>query len=986
MILLAVFALAFAVLTPAAGATDSHPELELAIQKSDVAKSPTGSYIVVMKDEPLVAQMGQDGLQTGRARAERKKIAKKHEKVLDEAGASSSDLVNSYANAVDGFSAIISQKEAQKIANRDDVLAVYPDELRQPTTDSSPTFLRLDDRRKGPWAKGIDGEGVVIGIIDTGIWPEHPSFADDGSYSAPPISIDDIPAGPNNPFIAGCDFGNTAHNPNDVAFTCNNKLIGARQMLQTYRALIGAESFEYDSARDDNGHGTHTASTAGGNSGVEASIFGIDRGTLSGIAPRAHIVMYKGLGALGGFSSDLAAAIDQAVEDGVDVINYSIGSSSYAIGADDVAFLFAADAGVFVATSAGNSGPGAATLGSPATVPWVTSVGASTQARTFQGSVILGNGAEYFGASITAGVGPAPIVDSADLGNELCYPGTGFSEDVTGKIVLCKRGAIARVAKGEAVFDAGGVGMVLYNASDSQSEVTDNHFVPSVHINNTDGLAAKAYISSEGANATAEITQGVYTPVQGSVMASFSSRGPNPLASDIIKPDVTAPGVNILAGNTPTPEPGNVTGELFQSISGTSMSSPHVAGMFALIKQAHPDWSAAMAKSALMTTARQDVTKEDGRTKADPFDMGAGHIVAVARGHQGTPFDPGLVFDTGLFEYAGFTCGADLGIFSPGTCDWLESIGVPMDPSDLNVPSIGIAELAGTQTVTRTLTNVSNRTRNFTASVKKPHGYKVSVRPKRIRLAPGESATVEITITNKKARIDQWAFGSITWHGGGYKARIPIAVKATLFSAPGTVEGSGTDGTASFDVNFGYTGEYSAAPHGLAPNEPVSGTISQDPDQTYPSGDDDQGGVVEIPFTIADSALARWSLVIPGDDDIDLYLLDSGGNLIAASTNGGTDELIELTMPSEGDYTLVVHGWSVPSQPLDFTISYWSVPLSPGGGSLSIDSAPTSATLGSTGTIDLSWSGLTAGEHYVGAVSHSDASGIIGLTVVEVDG
>ncbi len=977
MILLAVFALAIGVITPvAAGAAAPQQELELAAQKGDVAKSPSGSYIVVMRAEPLVAEFGQDGLDTKQADKARSKKDKKHDEVLVESGAAASDLVNSYTNAVDGFSALVSRKEAQAMANRDDVLAVYPDELRQPTTDSSPTFLRLDDPKRGPWASGIDGEGVVIGIIDTGIWPEHASFADDGSYPAPPISVGE------------CDFGNTAHNPLDAPFTCNNKLIGARQMLATYRAVIGAEPFEYDSARDENGHGTHTASTSGGNAGVAASIFGVDRGIVSGVAPRAHVVMYKGLGTLGGFGSDLAAAIDQAVADGVDVINYSIGSSSFAIGPDDVAFLFAADAGVFVATSAGNTGPGAATLGSPSSVPWVTTVGASTQARTFQGTAVLGDGSKYFGASITTGAGLATLIDSADVGSELCLPGDLDPLLVDGNIVLCKRGDIPRVAKSEAVAIAGGIGMILYNESDGQSEVTDNHWVPSVHTNNTDGLAVKAYIASDPAP-TAEIVGGVYTPIQGSVMASFSSRGPNELSGDIVKPDVTAPGVNILAGNTPTPEPGNVPGELFQSISGTSMSSPHVAGMFALIKQAHPDWSAAMAKSALMTSARQDVTKEDGSTNADPFDMGAGHIVAVSQGNQGSPFDPGLVFDAGLIDYAAFTCGTDLGIFTPGTCDWLDSIGFPTDPSDLNVPSIGIGNLAGTQTIVRTLTNVSSRTKSFQASVKKPHGYTVTISPKKIRLAPGESATVEITITNKKARINQWAFGSVTWHGGGYQVTSPIAVKAALFSAPDNIAGSGTDGSASFDVNFGYSGEYTAAPHGLAANAPVTGEIGQDPDQTYPSGDDapgPAGGVDKFDFVVADSALLRWSLNIPGDDDIDLFVEDSSGTIVAQSGNGGTDELIEMVLPADDTYTLVVHGWSVPSAPLAYSVSFWDMPLTPGGGSLSIDSAPTSATLGTTGTVDISWSGLTAGEIYVGAVSHSNADGIMGLTGVEVTG
>ena len=232
------------------------------------------------------------------------------------------------------------------------VVLVQPDVMRYKTTDSSPKFLGLTDRG-GAWARGYTGEGVIVGIIDSGIWPEHPSFADDGSY--PPLSIGSIP----------CEFGNTAHNPNDAPFTCNNKLLGARQMLETYRALIGAEPDEYDSARDDDGHGTHTASTAAGNAGVRADLYGIPRGRISGMAPRARIIAYKGLGNLGGFGSDLAAAIDQAVADGVDVINYSIGGGPSLLGADDFAFLFAADAGVFAATSAGNDGPGDATVGGP---------------------------------------------------------------------------------------------------------------------------------------------------------------------------------------------------------------------------------------------------------------------------------------------------------------------------------------------------------------------------------------------------------------------------------------------------------------------------------------------------------------------------------------------------------------------------------------------------------------------------------------------
>ena len=450
-------------------------------------------------------------------------------------------------------------------------------------------------------------------------------------------------------------------------------------MLATYRAQIGAAPDEFDSARDDNGHGTHTASTAAGNAGVAATLYGMPAGTISGIAPRAHIIAYKGLGNLGGFTSDLAAAIDQAVADGVDVINYSIGGGAGAVTADELAFLFAADAGVFVATSAGNSGPNPSTLGDPGTKPWLTTVGASTQSRFLQGTVILGNGAQYTGASITAGAGPSPLADASTLGNQYCNPAIAFSSSVAGKIVVCQRGVTARVAKSLAVYNAGGVGMIMHENSDAGNLFSDSHWVPSVHVDQTPGLAIKAYIAANPGTATAQIVApqtGIwpYAPS----MTDFSSRGPNPVAPDIIKPDVTAPGIQILAGNSPFPDPGTTPpGELFQAIAGTSMSSPHVAGVFALLKQAHPEWSAAMAKSALMTTAHQNVLDNNRTSPADPFDMGAGHIRPGGKWTKGSITEPGLVYDAGFNDYLGFMCDAFPAVFAnpTATCAALATAG-----------------------------------------------------------------------------------------------------------------------------------------------------------------------------------------------------------------------------------------------------------------------------------------------------------------------
>jgi subtilisin family serine protease len=964
------------------------------VSAAPAAKGAKDSYIVRMAGAPVVAYEGEtEGLpatkpgkggkinpNSAHVKQYTKFLEKNQKKTLESAGVDPNNMVNSYVYALNGFSAFLTKAEAAEVARQPGVIAVMPDEMKYPTTDSASTFLGLTVDG-GPWVKGYDGEGVVVGIIDSGIWPEHPSFADDGTYPPPPVVLDD--SRPN------CEFGNMAHNPNDAPFECNNKLIGARQMLDTYRLYIGAEDFEYDSARDDNGHGTHTGSTAAGNAGVEASIYGIPRGTISGIAPRAHVIAYKGLGFLGGFTSDLAAAIDQAVEDGVDVINYSIGGGAAGPGADEIAFLFAEVAGVFVATSAGNSGPGAATLGNPGTMPWMTTVGANTQSRFFKGTAVLGDGSEYSGASITAGTGVLPLVDAADYGNELCDPAAPFTGDVSGKIVLCRRGATARADKSRAVGMAGGAGMIMYNNSDDDNLATDTHWVPSVHIDQTPGLAIKAYIAS-AADPTAMIYGGVadewpYAPS----MTIFSSRGPNPVAGDIIKPDITAPGTQILAGFSPTPsEAYDVPGEYFYAIQGTSMSSPIVAGTFALLKQANPDWSPAMAKSAIMTTAYQDVVDNDRLSPADPFDMGAGHLNPGGEWIKGSIREPGLAYDAGLFEYAAFTCGMDWGVFTSGSCDFLESIGVPLEPYNLNYPSIGIAAVPGSQTVQRTVTSVAkeNGWRTYDVSVEAPEGYEVTVEPSTFRLKSGQTATYEVTITNVSAPIGEWRFGSLTWHEkeGHYSVRSPIAVRGALFSAPAEVTGSGESGSASFDVSFGYSGAYVAAPHGLAAQVDTSGEILQDPDQTYPSADDGAGGVHWIDYPISGAAFARWELIIPGDDDIDLFLEDSAGNIIAQSTSGGTDELIELTLPADDTYTMAVHGWSVPNQPLPYTLHYWEVPLA-SGGSLSVDSAPTSAVLGSTGTIDVSWSGLATEMRHLGAVSHTGPSGLMGFTFVEVD-
>ncbi len=551
-------------------------------------------------------------------------------------------VLTRYRTVYGGVSMTLPESQIARLRQVPGVVDVQLDELRKPLTDRSPYFIGADVIWKALAADptlGDGGQGVIVGVIDTGIWPEHPSFADDGSYPPP------------------ANWHGACEQPHDASppITCTNKLIGARESLTTYKAQIGLQPDEFDSPRDDDGHGTHTSSTAAGNAGVPATIFGQPRGTVSGIAPRAYVAMYKALGASGGFNSDLVAAIDQAVADGVNVINYSIGSvvaTDPYQAVDSRAFLDAYEAGVFVSVAAGNSGPDAGTIGSPANAPWVISVAASTTDRQFISQLTLRAGADQLtvdGVSVTPGVTDKPVVDAATLGDQTCS--RPLSKVVSGTIVLCERGDVARVTKSANVLAGGGAGMVLYNPTVQDVE-TDNHWVPTIHIDAPAGTQVISFTAAHSGTAVlGTISTGIATinPAFGDVMAAFSSRGP--LQDDqlgISKPDVSAPGVQILAGTTPQVSGASLypDGELFQAIAGTSMAAPHVAGAGALLKALHPDWTPGQIKSALMTTARTAVVKEDGATPADPYDMGSGRIDLS---HAG---DPGLTFDVRAADYA----------------------------------------------------------------------------------------------------------------------------------------------------------------------------------------------------------------------------------------------------------------------------------------------------------------------------------------------
>lgn len=949
-------------------------------------------YIVQMKDSPVIAYEGEIlGFKATKPAAGKKidplssdvvkyagYLKDKHDKSLLAVGASGKKLYD-YVFSLNGYAARLTASQLAAVKLQPGVAYVWKDELRKPVTDNSPDFLGLT-AEDGLWDLGIKGENVIIGVIDTGIWPEHPSFSDRtaANPNGKPGKLDyqQIP-GWHGKCVPGQFF---------TAANCNQKLIGAQYFYEAW-GKSGITN-DYLSARDHDGHGTHTASTAGGNAGVKASILNNPMGTVSGIAPRARIAVYKALwNDQGGYSSDLSAAIDQAVADGVDVINYSIGSSGIGIGPDDISFLFAQRAGIFVAVSAGNEGPGASTVGSPAGSPWLTTVAASTQDRTYLGSVLTGADMQYFGTSITAGTAELQIVNAADYGDEMCGPGE-LDEAVAGKIVLCKRGVYARVDKSYAVWMAHGAGMVLYNATDTQTLDTDNHFVPSVHINYTDGAAIKAYIASEGEAANAQLFPGSYTGTTAPSMADFSSRGPNGQSFDVIKPDITAPGVNILAGNTPTPYIG-APGQLFQMIGGTSMSSPHIAGIFALLKEAHPDWTAAMAKSAIMTTAYQAVTKEDGSTPADPFDFGAGHV------DPNKAVDPGLVYNAGWNDYLAYLCAVDPSWVSPATCSSLKGAGYSLDPSQMNIPSIAIGELAGIETVKRTVTSVFKGSATYNAEIEAPAGVEVEVVPSSFTLTYGmkQSFDVAFTVTDA-AVLNEFSFGSLTWSDGTHIVRIPIAVKPMALAYPGEVYGSGVEGMLDFNVTFGYSGVYSAEPLGLAP-------ATMEPENVLDDPANDINAALEtcdwssFPYQCtgitwhrvlipAGANYARFQLFddfTDGEDDLDLYVWGEDG-FYGSSGSGTSAERVDSYMPGPGYYEIAVHGWGADGPDANYTLFSWVV--GPDMGNMTL-SAPSAATLGATEPVTINWAGLDPDQKYLGAVAHNGPAGLIGLTLLNVD-
>ncbi|KAG9137660.1 hypothetical protein Leryth_011400 [Lithospermum erythrorhizon] len=693
-----------------------------------------------------------------------------------------SRILYTYEHVAHGFSATLTTSQATILTRIPGIISVIPDQIQHLHTTRTPRFLGLADSY-GIWPNSDYADDVVVGVLDTGIWPERESF-DDTKFSPIPST-----------WKGSCE--DSKDFPKSL---CNNKLIGAKAFYKSYEAYLGQpmdESIESKSPRDTEGHGTHTSSTAAGSVVANASLLGYAKGEARGMAIKARIAMYKICWSLGCFDGDILAAFDEAVADGVDVISLSVGASGLAPRYDHdtiaIGAFGAIQHGVVVSCSAGNSGPGPYTAVNIA--PWILTVGASTIDREFPADAVLGDGRVFGGVSLYSGEPiddkQIPLVYAADCGGQFCFSGKLDPAKVAGKIVICDRGTNARVEKGSAVKLAGGAGMILANLADAGEELlADAHLIATTMVGEKAGNQIKEYVKSDPSPTATIVFKGTVISTDPSAprVAAFSSRGPNHLTPEIIKPDVIAPGVNILAGWTgnigPTDleiDPRRVD---FNIISGTSMSCPHVSGLAALLRKAYPSWTPSAIKSALMTTASnldnigKNITDLASGEESTPFVHGSGHV------DPNTALKPGLVYDLEVSDYIAWLCS--IGYDSKKISVFLrESVTVDCStvgldaPGNLNYPSFGVvfAEKNSVVKYKRVVKNVGKgKLSVYKVKINAPPYVKVSVSPNKLVFTEGvETLSYEISFTSV-GRGGKSEFGSIEWRDGVHVVRSPIAV------------------------------------------------------------------------------------------------------------------------------------------------------------------------------------------------------------------
>ncbi|XP_075105479.1 subtilisin-like protease SBT2.2 isoform X1 [Nicotiana tabacum] len=722
--------------------------------------------------------------------------------------------VCSYHYLINGFAVLVTPLQAFKLARRREVSNIVLDFSVRTATTHTPEFLGLP---RGAWAQEggyrTAGEGVVIGFIDTGIDPTHPSFSDNSHEQTYPVP---------EHFSGICEV--TQDFPSG---SCNRKLVGARHFAASAitRGIFNATK-DYASPFDGDGHGTHTASIAAGNHGIPVIVAGHNFGNASGMAPHSHIAVYKALyKSFGGFAADVVAAIDQATQDGVDIISLSITPNRRPPGLAtffnpiDMALLSAVKAGIFVVQAAGNTGPSPKTVASFS--PWIFTVGASTHDRVYSNSIVLGNNITISGVGLAPGTdGMYTLVSAIHALNDTaakdmyvseCQDASKFNQTlVQGNLLLCSYSirfvlglsTIKQASETAENLSAAGVvfSMDPFVISFQLNPVPMR--LPGIIIPSQDDskILLQYYNSSlEEDETTKKIVKfGAVARISGGIKANFSlsapkvmyysARGPDPEDSsvddaDILKPNLVAPGNSVWAAwSSHGAESIEFQGESFAMMSGTSMAAPHIAGLAALIKQRFPTFSPAAIGSALSTTAslrnkyggpilaqRAYANPDSNQSPATPFDMGSGFVNATAA------LDPGLILDTSYNDYMAFLCGINGS--APVLLNYTgESCGVStMNGIDLNMPSITISKLNQSRKVQRAMTNIAGN-ETYIVGWSAPYGVSVKVIPKRFFVASGQQQVLNVffnaTMNNSTA-----SFGRIGLVGNqGHVVNIPLSV------------------------------------------------------------------------------------------------------------------------------------------------------------------------------------------------------------------
>ncbi|GAA1529545.1 S8 family serine peptidase [Kribbella lupini] len=869
-----------------------------------------------------------------------------------------SRVISSFSAALNGFTAELSAVQAEQLRTDPSVLSVVKDVLRKPLAVSSTDYLGLSGDN-GVWATnggvGKAGQGVVVGVVDTGIAPENPAFAGAplGTTAGAEPYLDGSTIkyrkADGGTFTGACTTG--------VQFTaaaCTTKLISARYFVDNFGAdHIGTpQTGEYLSPRDGSEHGSHTSSTAAGAHDIEADLNGVPVGRFSGVSPAAKVAAYKACwsGPAAGpeddgcATGDLLAAIDAAVADNVDVINYSIGMASGAESTDsivDEAFRNAASAGIFVAAAGGNAGPDSSTVDNAS--PWITTAAASTiPSRT--ATVRLGDGTAVLGASVSLPGAPVdgPLVAASVAGTptasqpSLCGPGSLDSAKVVGKIVLCERGTVDRLAKSAEVKRAGGIGVILVNPTPDSVDL-DAHSLPTVAVDADRYDVLTAYAASDAPSATLVDGNPANLPEPATPqIAGFSSRGPvHADGGDLIKPDLAAPGVGILAAAA------NAAGQrpAYAFLSGTSMASPHVAGLAALYLGLHPSATPAEIKSALMTTTRPTA----GESAGDVFAEGNGQVDPTRY------LSPGLLYLNGPDDWAGYLAAIHGDASAP-------------DPSDLNLASIGVGALAGRQTVTRTVTSTGAGT--FTADPVSLPGVQTVVEPSTLSFtAAGQSKSFQVTFTRTTAPLDAYATGQLVWRSGEQTVRSALAVRPVALVTPAEVSASGSTGRTTLTVAGGDVLDVPLAVTGLSRGQRLDGSGT--------AGGATQNQVIEVPAATPHARFALTTGTAGADLDLSVYRINDYGDrlLVARAATPSAGEQIDLDDPQAGLYQVEVSFYAGTGV-LGYSLTSYVLGSTEG----SFAAAPTTVSLGigSRTPVELSWQGLRPGGQYLSRVNYGD--------------